>query len=342
MASPNISFDSIPASIRKPGQYFEFNTKLAVRTLPGNPMRVLIVGQRLATGTVAANVLTDVFSDTDAAVYFGQGSQAHRMVKAAIKANAYVQLTVVAVDDDAAGVVSAGTITLAGAATAAGSVSIQVGAESVAVAADAGDTAATVAASLVTAINQAVVLPVTAAAAAGVITLTAKHKGAEGNNIKLAPVSNLAGVTATLTTAMTGGQNDPEISDALAAAFAAGHNIVVCPFATAAAASELAAYLNSVTAPQEQRDAFGVLGAPMTLSAATTLALGVNSGWLTWGWHPGSQMLAGEVAAVYAAECAFEQDPARPLNTLRSWGWTFPIRSIGPAVPNRKTPSTTA
>ena len=32
MASPNISFDSIPASIRKPGKYFEFNTKLAVRT----------------------------------------------------------------------------------------------------------------------------------------------------------------------------------------------------------------------------------------------------------------------------------------------------------------------
>jgi hypothetical protein len=26
MSSPNISFDNIPSSIRKPGQYFEFNT----------------------------------------------------------------------------------------------------------------------------------------------------------------------------------------------------------------------------------------------------------------------------------------------------------------------------
>ena len=41
MASPNISFDTLPASIRKPGKYFEFNTRLAVRTLPANVQRVL-------------------------------------------------------------------------------------------------------------------------------------------------------------------------------------------------------------------------------------------------------------------------------------------------------------
>lgn len=48
MASSNISFDSIPASIRKPGKYFEFNTKLAVRTLPVNRQTMLLIGQRLA------------------------------------------------------------------------------------------------------------------------------------------------------------------------------------------------------------------------------------------------------------------------------------------------------
>ena len=36
MASANITFDTIPASIRKPGKYFEFNTRLAVNTLPAN------------------------------------------------------------------------------------------------------------------------------------------------------------------------------------------------------------------------------------------------------------------------------------------------------------------
>ena len=43
MASANVSFDNIPASIRKPGKYLEFNTKLAVRTLATNPQTVLII-----------------------------------------------------------------------------------------------------------------------------------------------------------------------------------------------------------------------------------------------------------------------------------------------------------
>ena len=53
MASANVSFDNIPASIRKPGKYLEFNTKLAVRTLATNPQTVLIIAQKTADGTAA-------------------------------------------------------------------------------------------------------------------------------------------------------------------------------------------------------------------------------------------------------------------------------------------------
>ena len=41
MSSKNISFDGIPSTIRKPGKYSEFNTALAVRTLPANRQRDL-------------------------------------------------------------------------------------------------------------------------------------------------------------------------------------------------------------------------------------------------------------------------------------------------------------
>lgn len=118
MASENIAFDQIPASIRKPGKYFEFNTKLAVRTLPQNRQKVLIVGQRLSTGSVAELVPTDIFSDVDAAEYFGYGSQVHLMAKAAIKANPYLALTICALDDNVAGVAAAGTLTIDAAAVA--------------------------------------------------------------------------------------------------------------------------------------------------------------------------------------------------------------------------------
>ena len=49
-----------------------------------------LIGQRLAAGTVQAGVATTVFSDTEAATYFGRGSVLHQMARAAIKANRIV------------------------------------------------------------------------------------------------------------------------------------------------------------------------------------------------------------------------------------------------------------
>jgi len=128
MASPNISFDSIPASIRKPGKYFEYNTKLAVRTLPANRQRLLIVAQRLSAGAVAQKVPTQVFSDAEAAAYFGEGSIAHLMARAAIKAYPYLDLSVCALDDSATNPVArVETLTLAGPATTSGVIRLSVG-----------------------------------------------------------------------------------------------------------------------------------------------------------------------------------------------------------------------
>ncbi|HDE1407743.1 TPA: phage tail protein, partial [Klebsiella pneumoniae] len=104
MSSPNISFDNIPSSIRKPGQYFEFNTKLAVRTLPANAQKVLIVAPMLASGSLEPLVATSVFSGDEAAVYFGYGSIAHLMVVAAINTYSYLDLTVIGVSDASAGI----------------------------------------------------------------------------------------------------------------------------------------------------------------------------------------------------------------------------------------------
>lgn len=47
MASPNVSFDTIPSSLRYPGQYFEFNNRLALQGLPANLKKLLLIGQRI-------------------------------------------------------------------------------------------------------------------------------------------------------------------------------------------------------------------------------------------------------------------------------------------------------
>jgi phage tail sheath gpL-like len=100
VSSPNISFDTIGTN-RKPGQYFEFNTRLAVRTLPGNTQKVLMIAPMLASGSSAPLVIQNVFSDEEAATYFGRGSMAHLMATAAIGAYPYLQLQMVGISDAA-------------------------------------------------------------------------------------------------------------------------------------------------------------------------------------------------------------------------------------------------
>ncbi|WP_036385380.1 tail sheath protein, partial [Microvirgula aerodenitrificans] len=310
MASPNVSFDSIPSSIRKPGKYFEFNTKLAVRTLPGNLQKVLAIGQRLASGTQPALVPVDVFSDEQAAQLFGRGSAAHLMAHAAITANPYLQLTVIAVDDATAGIAASGTVTLTGPATGAGIVSLYVGAARVDVAASSGDTAAELATALKTALAAKADLPLTATVAAGVLTLTARNKGSFGNDIVVSSAVSAPGVTATVA-AMSGGAIDPDLADALAAVVGGGHHILVSPFADGTSLTAIRAHLEFVSGPMEQRGAIGVFGWPGTLATGTTLAGQINSGRITGAWHRGSVRLPAEIAAGYAAVLAFEEDPAR-------------------------------
>lgn len=316
MASPNISFYEIPGSIRKPGQYIEFNTRLAVRTLPGNPQKVLLIGQMLETGTAAPLVAIDIFSDEQAAVSFGRGSVAHLMATAAISSNRYLQLQLIGIPDATAGKAATGSVTVGGAATGSGTLSVWVGAARVDVAVNSGDTATLIASALATAITQQTQLPVTAQAAEAVVTLTARNKGQVGNDIILQAQSTAAGATATVT-AMADGETDPDIAPALAAVFAAGHNIIAAPFSTQTALTALRNHLDETGGPLEMRGALGVAGWRQSLSTGTTLAGHINAGRITMAWHNGSVKLPAEIAASYAAVIASEEDPARPLNTLQ-------------------------
>lgn len=323
MASKNIAFNQIGSSIRKPGKYAEFNTALAVRTLPGNLQRTLIVGQRLAAGTVLANTVVDVFSDTDAATYFGRGSIAHLMVRAALRANPYLSLQVIAMDDAGAGVFATCTITLVGAATSAGVLTALVSGVPVKIAVATGDTPTIIAAALKAQFDAQPDLPVTATVAAGVVTLTAKHKGTLGNGIKVAASITASAVTAT-PTAMAAGATDPVLATALAVVFASGHNIIITPWNDSTNLTALRTHLDSVSGPLEKRGCIGVAAHTGTLGAATTLAPTINSGRISMLLVPAAYEDAYCVAAAYGAVVAFEEDPARPLNTLGLTGISAP------------------
>jgi len=320
MASANIAFDTIPSSIRKPGKYIEFNTKLAVRTLPGNLQRTLVVGQRIASGAIPANTVVDIFDDIQAAIYFGYGSIAHLMCKASLKANRYLSLQAIALDDAGAGIAATKTVTITGPATSQGVITVNVGNQSVPIAVAVGDTATEMAAALATQFGLQNDLPMTAAAVAGVLTLTAKCKGTLGSATKVSATAlagsvPISGVTVAVADGVAGA-TDPTIATALATVFSGGHNIIISAWNDQTNLTALRTHLDSVSGALEERGAIGVYGHVGTLSAGTTLAGLINSGRITYALLPNAFDNSYELAAAYGAEIAFEEDPARPLNTL--------------------------
>lgn len=320
MSSPNVSFATIPASIRKPGKYFEFNTALAVRTLSANSQKVLLIGQRTAGGTVLAGVVTDIFNDADAGKYFGYGSQLHMMASAAISTYPGMSVQAIAVDDAGGAVAATGTITITGAATAPGTLAVNIGNDVVNVAVATADTPTIVATAIVAAITARPDLPVTAGAAAGVVTLTAKNKGTLGNLIKTSVVATGAAGIAAAVVAMASGATDPTIAATLAIVFTAGHTIIASAFNDVTNLQALRSHLDNVSGALEQRGVIGAAGHTGTLSQATTLTPSVNSGRISLALVPSTLSLPFEVAAAYAALIASEEDPARPLNTLALGG----------------------
>jgi len=324
MASKNISFDTIPASIRKPGKYFEFNTKLAVRTLPNNRQRMLILGQiNSAGGTVAAGLVTQVLSDADAALYFGWGSQAHLMVRAAIRANPYLDLSVLSMANGTTA--QTWTVTIANNATASGSIKLYIGNDLVETVVTNADTAANIAAAINTNIGNRADLPVTAGVVGAVVTLTAKTRGTIATQIDMTYA--ISGVTATTVTivAVTPGATDPAVNTALALVVGEQFDVIVSPFNALADLDFLKAHLDTVSGAMEQRPGVGVAAIDGVLATVTTLAAGRNSGRLLFGYLRDTRTPSYELAAALGAVLAGEEDPARPLNTLELKGIHAPV-----------------
>lgn len=313
MSSKNISFDKIPSGTRKPGVYAEFNTKLAVRNLPGNRQRTLIIGQKMAAGTLAALTLLDVFSDVEAAVACGYGSQVHRMVRAALVANPYANISIVPVDDIVAGTLASFPVTVAGAPTAAGAFALALNDTLVQVNVAVTDTPTTVAAAFVAAITALPNLPFTASNAVGVITITAKNKGTVANGFKVTASGIAAGMTL-VAGAPVVGATDPDITAALTVAFLGGHDQVVMPYTDAPNLTALRNHLDNVGNYAEKRWALGFVASNGTLAAATTLSAAINHGWVNHAWCRKSTTAPMEIAAAYAATIAATEDPAMPFD----------------------------
>jgi phage tail sheath gpL-like len=323
MSSPDIQFANIPDGIRTPGVYVEFNTTLANQSLPGNTQTTLIVAQSTAAGSVPPLTLTEVFSDTQAAAYFGFGSQVHRMVKAALTANPQCSLSAIAVADAALSVAAVWTVTFAGAPTTTGSFTLGLNADVIQVNPTPTDTPATIAAEFAQQIAALPALPFTATAVAGVLTLTAVNAGTVANAFQVVGGGAVAGVTMTVAV-KTAGASDPNITAALNDVFLGGFDQIVIPYLDATNLTALKNFLVNVGGYAEKRWALGYVASNGSLSAAQTLSGSINYGWINNSWCRGSSTPVMEIAAAYAATIAATTDPALPFDFVPVMGIAVP------------------
>ncbi|MFV2949633.1 phage tail sheath subtilisin-like domain-containing protein [Pseudomonas japonica] len=218
----SVSFGNIPSDIRVPLFYAEVDNSMA--NSGTSTLRRLLVGQ-VNDDVTSPEIgrLTLVSRTTEARTIAGDGSMLaamHARVRAIDVAGEVWCLPLKV----STGAVASGTVTVTGAASAAGLLNLYVAGTRVQAVVVAGADASAVAAGLAAAVNTAVTLPVTATAAAGVVTLKSKFKGELGNDIQL-QLNRLgrvngevipAGLTAVVAP-MTAGDGTPDMAAALAA-----------------------------------------------------------------------------------------------------------------------------
>ena len=184
------------------------------------PQRVAVVGQGSSVSTYST-VKRQVTSAIEAATLYGFGSPIHLAVLQLLPTNGdgvgTIPVTVYPLEDDGAGVASAGDITPSGTVTATGPFKVRVNnfdSENFTI--TAGDSVATIVTAMTAAINASLNLPIVATDDTTEVGIASKWKGASANGIVLEVIgSTAAGVSFALTQPASGAAN-PSISAALA------------------------------------------------------------------------------------------------------------------------------
>lgn len=228
-----VQFDTIDPGWRPPLFYVE----VGVTGTFSQSRRSLIVGQSLAGGAAYADTPVMVSSPEQARAWFGAGSMLAAMMETYRRNDPAGEVWCLPVLDDGDGVAATGTLTVTGPASGAGTIALYIAGRRVRLGVAAGDAATAIAAALAGVINADTALPVTAAAEAAVVTLTARHKGLLGNDIDLrlnylgaAGGEQLPAGVGIAIVAMANGATNPDLADALAALGDAEFDFVACPY----------------------------------------------------------------------------------------------------------------
>jgi phage tail sheath gpL-like len=286
---PNLIFNQIPGSgLVAPFFTFEVNPA----GLYTSSSRLVLLGFKTTAGSMAVNVPTLVTSQQDADTLAGPGSMLREMYRIAAQNAPAQEIWLLAVTES--GAAPTWTLTVGAPPAAGGTGVVEICGERVSTTINAGDAAATVATALAAAINAyynpitGAMLPVTAGAAAAVVTITSRHTGAIMGDIDsfipLEASNAFAPATRLTIAAGVAGTGNPTLTTPLAALGDDAFDMIATPFADSGSITAYTALLNDTSGRWAwTRQAYGHVVTVNTgsSSAQTTLGLTLNDRHLT-------------------------------------------------------------
>lgn len=330
-----IIFDEIGDRTLVPGVYSEVDDSRAAGTAIGLPKRILIVGGRTSSGTVAAGVLTRITGDGQAPVFFGAGSMLAQMIETArgfSTSARRVEMYALAVDDGGAAVAATGDIALSGTATSALPLIYLVGGKRVVVPVSVGDTAAEIATAA--AALDHTHTAVTAADGTGSIDFTARNDGPQGNDIDIRVLQRPAGITSTVT-AMANGATAPSFTAAISAIGGSQWTHIALGYADDDSVDDFEAELERRAGPMVDQWGHLFVGYRGSLANALIYGAARNSQYSTVGHMHLAPSTPWEIAAWTCMADAERDDPARPRNGVSGATRGFNGTGRGGLTPTR-------
>jgi len=329
-----MNFQNIPNNLRTSLFFAEFDNSQANTATA--TQRTLIIGQMLTNAAVNPNIPVIESSASNTAGIYGAGSMLHNQITAYLANDISGDIYLLPLVDGSSMTAATGTITLTTAPSETGVISLYVAGQRVQITVLSTDTVTTMAAALAAAINAKIELPVTAASAVGVITLTAKNKGAHGNGIDLrlnyqgsaGGESTPTGLGITLA-AFTGGAGSPDMTTALANLGDRTFDFIVTPYTDTTSLDALKTLLSDSTgrwsyASQLYGHVFGAVSGTYGQLTTTGEARNDQHATLLGIYDSPTPAYVWAAAVTGAVAGSLRNDPGRPLQTLTISGVLAP------------------
>ena len=312
-----MTYQTIPVNFNLPGAFAEFSNARAQQGLPGMPHKIIILGQKTTDGTAEVKKPIAI-SQGEADGAFGAKSPLAQMVNAALDANPYQEIYGLPFDEPQTGTQNQLSIAIAGAASVAGQIVLNVAGIKVTANISKDANAASIITALKNALDGDASLPIgTTSKTNSALTVPVAYKGILGNDITISVATNLPGVKLTITeTAGTGAPASDDIIDALGDIW---WTELVNPFADDAIRNALKDEAIKRDGGTSQKPMMIYSAIAGTRQSLQTFAGNRNSRHESFLCFNESDKPAFVIAAIYGSVIAQNaaQSPARPIQYVR-------------------------